>query len=436
MPIPTYDYKSNMFITSASLTDVGIIRDSNEDYMIVDESLNAFIVCDGVGGHEHGEVASSEAAKFAIQHLQEHRQIIDRFSDSADAREKIDELLIKAVQGAGRHIWGLAKDQPDSSRMGTTCTLLLIIKDKGFMAHVGDSRLVMQRKGETHQLSDDHTYLAEVLQKSELTEEQRKKHPMRNVVTRALGQSEIVMVDTLLFDVLPDDTFLLCSDGLHQYVYQAGELLSELSNENLKDIPQKLIKLANDRGGSDNITAIIVRAELQGANVNAQRERTQQVNLRLMTMKHVDLFRYLSHKEILQMQNLAESIELDAREAVLTEGETCNALYIILEGEISIERGGILITTLSAGSHFGEMALLSARPRSATVRTTKPTKIMRITRARFNDLIRKQPVLGVKLLWNFSQVLSIRLEATTEEFSASAASYLENAATRRSSLPF
>ena len=153
-------------------------------------------------------------------------------------------------------------------------------------------------------------------------------------------------------------------------------------------------------------------------------------------MKHVVLFRYLSHKEILQMQNLAEALDFKAKEPVLSEGENCNALYIVLEGEISIERGGIMITTLSAGAHFGEMALLSARPRSATVRTLKPTKLLKITRGKINDLIRKQPVLGVKLLWNFSQVLSIRLEQTTEEFSVSAASYLENAATSRSVLPF
>lgn len=425
-----------MFISSAQLTDVGQVRDSNEDFVLCDASINAFIVCDGVGGHEQGEVASAETATFAIAHLVKHRLIIDNFSDGPDQRDAIDRLITDALQGAGKHIWALAKDQADNLRMGTTATLLLVIGDKGFMGHVGDSRLVLQRKDELHQLSDDHTYLAEVLRNSNLTPEERAHHPMRNVVTRALGQSEIVQVDTLIFDVLPNDTFLLCSDGLHQYVFDRQELLEELSADELKAVPKCLIELANARGGSDNITACVIRALLKGPDVNAQRERTAQVNLRLTTMKHVDLFRYLSHKEILQMQNLADYLEFSTNEQILNEGEGCNALYIILDGEIGIERSGIMITTLSAGAHFGEMALLSARPRTATVRTLKATKIMRITRAKVNELIRKQPVLGVKLLWNFAQVLSLRLEATTEEFSSSAAHNLDDAATTRGPFPF
>ena len=368
-----------MNVTCASLSDVGQVRKSNEDFMVVEESINAFVVCDGVGGHECGEVASAEAAKFTIEHLVKNRALIDNFSDGADQRDAIDQLVTEAIQGAGKHIWGLAKDQADNLRMGTTLTLLVVIGDKGFMGHVGDSRLLLQRKSEIHQLSDDHTYLAEVLRKSVLTLAERQSHPMRNVVTRALGQSEIVVVDTLIFDVLPDDTFLLCSDGLHQYVFENQELQKELSAQNLEDVPSRLIQLANERGGSDNITACVVRAQLIERDASAQRERTQQINLRLTTMKHVDLFRYLSHKEILQMQNLADTLDFESKQLVLNEGETCNALYIILEGEIAIERAGIMITTLAAGSHFGEMALLSARPRSATVRTLKTSKILRIT---------------------------------------------------------
>ncbi|MEE2904576.1 MAG: cyclic nucleotide-binding domain-containing protein [Myxococcota bacterium] len=426
-----------MKVTSSLRTDVGQTRDSNEDFMLSDQTLNAFVVCDGVGGHEHGEVASSEAAHYTIEYLREHRKLIEDFVDGPDSREALTDLLSQAVQGAGKKIWNLAHNSsPASMRMGTTLTLLVIIADKGFMAHIGDSRLVLQRNQETHQLSDDHTYLAEVLQKAELTEAQKRKHPMRNVVTRALGQSELVMVDTLIFDVLPDDTFLLCSDGLHQYVYEPTELSHILNEDNLDEVSDRLIYLANERGGSDNITAIVVRAHHEGKDSAALRERTQRISTRLATMKHVDLFRYLSHKEILQLQTVAETVNLSKHTTIFIQGHSSDSLFIVLEGEVSVERNGILITTLVAGAHFGEMALLSARPRSATARTVRDSQLLKIARDRINELIKKQPVLGVKLLWNLSQVLSLRLDATTGEFAQTAASALDSAPTSKSPLPF
>ena len=426
-----------MRVTSSLKTDIGQKRDSNEDFMLSDPSLNAFVVCDGVGGHEHGEVASSEAARFAITYLQEHRDIIENFVDGPDSRDEITDLLSRAVQGAGKKIWSLSNHSVSTpSRMGTTLTLLLLVEDKGFMAHIGDSRLILQRSRETHQLSDDHTYLAEVLQKSELTEAQKRTHPMRNVVTRALGQAETVTVDTLIFDVLPEDTFLLCSDGLHQYVYEPDELTLILNEDDIDDISDRLIHLANERGGSDNVTVIVVRAHHAGKDTAELRERTQRISLKLATMKHVDLFRYLNHKEILQLQTVAETINMQKNQTIFTEGHSSDSLFIVLEGEVSVERNGILITSLPAGSHFGEMALLSARPRSATARTLRTTQLLKLSRDRINELIKKQPVLGVKLLWNLSQVLSLRLDATTGEFAQTAASVMDSAPTSKTPLPF
>jgi PPM family protein phosphatase len=246
-------------------TDNGRQRDHNEDNFLVDKKLKLFVVADGMGGHAAGEVASSLCVRKARDAIAENRDIIEKYSDGETAVDRGDILrtLEHAVQSACSAIYERAKLEPEKRGMGTTCSLLLLSGDRGFIAHVGDSRVYLMRQGQVHQLSEDHSLVNELVRRGKLKLEEIDSSPYKdykNAVTRAVGVYESVEVDTLDFDVLPGDQFLLCTDGLH------GMLTDEAIEETVvrrKDAPsvcvEELIRAANENGGDDNITAIVVR---------------------------------------------------------------------------------------------------------------------------------------------------------------------------------
>ena len=401
-----------MRINSFAKSDIGQRRKNNEDYFVCHDEIGLYAVCDGVGGHEAGEVASETAGTTMTAYLATQTELLDMVEDTRNGHDMLRKLATEAVQRAGKRVFELGQGR-SHKRMATTATALIVAGNKAVMGHVGDSRLYLVRAAELHQLSEDHTYLNELLRRGELVVEEGQKHPFGNVVTRALGQTEMVRVDSLVFDVLPGDTYLLCSDGLTAYVTDPAELVAILSGEDPHRIATELVDLANARGGHDNITALVVRAEAGGEEFAAEADRTDEVTLQQTTLTGVSLFRHLTHREVVEVQHAAEVVTARAGETVFEEGTTGDSLHIILRGRLRVTRGSTLIRELQAGSHVGEMALLSARPRSATVRVDEDVRMLVISRDAFTDLVRRNQSLGIKLLWSFAQVLSFRLDETT-----------------------
>lgn len=394
-------------------SDVGKKRGHNEDFVLLAPELGLFMVCDGMGGHAAGEVASELAARTVRKLIEEKKSIIDAYDESAPARDQLLRIVEEAVQLASREVYGLATSEQGKAGMGTTLTMMLVLKDVGVMGHVGDTRLYMRRQGRLHQLSEDHTYVNEMLRRGMATLDELKKGPYANVITRAVGIQASVRVDTLLFDLLRGDTFLLCSDGLSKHVEGPEELSRMLDNDHLESIPQQLVDIANARGGSDNISAILLRLEGEQGDDASDRNRTTEINLKLDTLKDIALFRHLDMGELCKVLNVVRAQQCEKGEIVVREGEPGDSLYAILEGKFVVTRGGQPITWLQAGTHFGEMALFNNRPRSATIEALERSRVLVMDRARFNELVRKEPQLGVKLLWAFSQVLSLRLDETS-----------------------
>jgi PPM family protein phosphatase len=394
-------------------SDVGKKRGHNEDFVLLVPELGLYMVCDGMGGHAAGEVASEAATRVVRGFIEERRDVLERYDDSAPARDQIMRLVDEAVQHASREVYRLATSEQGRAGMGTTLTMVLFVKDIGCMGHVGDTRLYMHRAGRLHQLSEDHTYVNEMVRRGMASLEELKRGPYANVITRAVGIQPNVRVDTLLFDVLPEDTFLLCSDGLSKHVDSEAELARMLANDHAESIPQQLIDIANSRGGTDNVSAIILRAEAEAGDEPVDRNRTTEINLKLDTLKDIALFRHLDMGELCKVLNVVRMQQCEPGEVVLREGEPGDALYAILEGKFVVTRASQPITWLEAGSHFGEMALFNNRPRSATVEAIERSRLLVMDRVRFNELVRKEPLLGVKLLWAFAQVLSLRLDETS-----------------------
>ncbi len=402
-----------MRVVGFGRTDVGKKRGHNEDYVLLAPELGLYMVCDGMGGHAAGEVASECAAQTVRRYIESNKKVMDAYDESAPARDSLLRLVDEAVQLASREVYALATSEAGKAGMGTTLTMMLVLKTVGVMGHVGDTRLYMRRGGRLHQLSEDHTYINEMVRRGMATTDDLKKGPYANVITRAVGIQPNVRVDTLLFDLLAGDTFLMCSDGLSKHTEGPDELSRMMDNDHAESIPQQLVDIANSRGGTDNVSAIILRTEGEEGDDAVDRNRTTEVNLKLDTLKDIALFRHLDMGELCKVLNVVRAQECDKGEVVLREGEPGDSLYAILDGKFVVTRGGQPIAWLEAGTHFGEMALFNNRPRSATIEALERSRVLVMERVRFNELIRKEPQLGVKLLWAFAQVLSLRLDETS-----------------------
>ncbi|MBI3183007.1 MAG: Stp1/IreP family PP2C-type Ser/Thr phosphatase [Myxococcales bacterium] len=396
------------------LTDVGRKRQHNEDAMMLDASLGLFIVADGMGGHAAGEVASARASEVVKQHVLTNRNILkDLSKDPSQANRAAAAALVEvAVQRACADIYRMATSDATKRGMGTTFVCLAVGGSKGVIGHVGDSRVYLVRNAQCHRLTEDHTLVAAQLKAGTITKEQAAASQYRNVITRAVGIQESVQVDTLIVDLLPGDTFILCSDGLHGYLSDE-EILPLVESISKRDLPKKFVSLANERGGKDNITALVVA--IQGEAVPS--EETTEAQSRMEALRKIPLFRHLTYKEQTAVLSIATTRTFPGGREIVTEGQPGEELYVVIRGRVAIEKNGVEIAELRAGGHFGEMGLIDNAPRSATVRAAEPTRVMVVARNDLMNLMKRESILAVKLLWSFVQVLSDRLRATNSELS-------------------
>jgi CRP-like cAMP-binding protein len=297
--------------------------------------------------------------------------------------------------------------------MGTTLSSLLITGSHGFVAHVGDSRIYLQRGGQIQQLTEDHTVYNELVKRGRLTKEQIEKVAQKNAITRAVGVYERVEVDTLMLELLPGDQFLLASDGLHGYINHNAELEPYLDETDGDVAVHELVDLANKKGGKDNITCVLVRvgsADDDGALARRHAQKRE-------ALAGMPLFSRLQERELLRIMEVAELLEYDPGEVVMREGDRGDQLFIVVDGLLQIMRGEQLLSEVGPGEHFGEMALIRSMPRSATVRAVDKSELLAIRRADFFAILRKEYELAVKLLWQFLGVLADRLDQTSRDLS-------------------
>jgi PPM family protein phosphatase len=226
-------------------SDVGVLREGkpNEDAYLIHEPL--FVVADGMGGHVAGDVASSTAVG-----------VISEESRSAEMGDP--DSLIAILRRANSVIFQKARSDPSLRGMGTTCTLLTIQDSHAHLAHVGDSRAYLLRAGELSQLTEDHTLVGRMVEEGRLSAEEARYHPQRNIITRVLGVDSDVEVDVLSLDLVPDDRLLLCSDGLTAML-DADAIKQTLQSErDAQAAADRLVELANEAGGEDNVTVLVI----------------------------------------------------------------------------------------------------------------------------------------------------------------------------------
>ena len=243
-----------MILQASATTNVGMRRKVNEDRFALVPDLGLYLVADGMGGHKSGQLASqlaAEASILAAKALQ-------------GAMASLSEKLRQVVACANREVFTTAQSRPEFEGMGTTLVALLASEGRVALAHVGDSRAYLIRRGRIRTLTDDHSLVGELVRRREISQEDAREHPHRHVLTRALGVRPSVQGDLIEMTPHDGDVFALMSDGLTNHVRDEEIALAVNSSEDLQAVCDSLVSFANDRGGSDNITVVLVRCDKTG----------------------------------------------------------------------------------------------------------------------------------------------------------------------------
>ncbi|HEY5938455.1 MAG TPA: protein phosphatase 2C domain-containing protein [Kofleriaceae bacterium] len=252
-----------MKLLSVARTDVGRKRQINEDAFFRDDERGFYVVADGVGGHNKGEIASREAVEQLRMWVYGASADLDRLVEQVAGGETecvwdIRRLLESGVKSACYMVFGMAQLDPEKKGMSTTLSALLVRGRLAFAVHVGDSRVYRVRKTSCLQLTEDHTLINYKVKHGMMTKAEAEKAAGKNVITRAVGHKDYVQVDTADIDIATGDRFLLCSDGLHGYFESDKEVVELCGDGELDECAEAAVALANQRGGKDNITALVI----------------------------------------------------------------------------------------------------------------------------------------------------------------------------------
>lgn len=250
-----------MQIVSGGVTNVGRVRTNNEDSFRIVDSMHLYILSDGMGGEAHGEIASAMAVEVVAKHCAETEvdPAMTIFADMPSAWSEKTRRLSSAVHLANKSIFDSAQKHPEQRGMGATITTAWIDGTRLSIAHVGDSRAYLLRSGSLQQLTSDHSLVAEQVRRGILTPAEAERSDMQSVLLRALGAHPDIEVDSEEHTLFSSDVLLLCSDGLTRMVTEpeiAGTLQAEPDPTKASE---RLVELANEQGGADNVTAIVVR---------------------------------------------------------------------------------------------------------------------------------------------------------------------------------
>lgn len=244
-----------MRLISSGLTDVGMVRDHNEDSYAIDEAMGLYVVADGMGGHAGGEMASAIAVKTIPEWVRDHRAELDEWLTHRRGENPQPRILSNAIQRSCFNIHDAASKNPALQGMGTTVVSVWVHGQRAVVGHVGDSRVYLARNGHVLQITDDHSLVNEQIKAGVITHEQARHSRFKNIITRSVGFEADVAVDCHVLELAPGDRMLLCSDGLSNFI-EVPEVGGALTALELEDVPRRLIALANQRGGDDNITVV------------------------------------------------------------------------------------------------------------------------------------------------------------------------------------
>ena len=241
-------------IKAYAKSDLGKVREMNQDYYYISNSLDEvqlYLLADGMGGYNGGEIASKLAVQTAKNYIE------NNFKEIEKDRDSIIQLLGSSMEYANMVVYEKSKENAELQGMGTTLEICLIYNNKVYIGHVGDSRIYRIRKEFIRKLTQDHSYVQKLVSDGTITKEEAAHHPQKNMLMKALGCNAFVEPDVMVKGFLKDDILIMCSDGLTNMVDQ--ETIYKMSSKNIEQAPKDLVELANNNGGYDNITVVVIK---------------------------------------------------------------------------------------------------------------------------------------------------------------------------------
>jgi PPM family protein phosphatase len=250
-------------------TDRGMVREHNEDNYFIDEDFKLFIVADGVGGHQGGQKASEIAVTILPLLLKEATGTV------GSMEQELKQAIDTSVRTLSHKIFEKSMEIDDLRGMGSTLVCCLIRKGKAFVSNMGDSRGYLVREGKIERITEDHSMVQSMVKMGQIDEEQAGKHPLRHVITRYVGMEGNFGPDVFIFDLREGDRILLCSDGLTDMLPEQRIEKMVAEEKNMKALPQKLIDRANDAGGRDNVTVLVIEYNGMGPVAHKPRKHVR-----------------------------------------------------------------------------------------------------------------------------------------------------------------
>lgn len=392
--------------TFAARTDPGKKRAHNEDAFLSLPEHGIYVVADGVGGRACGEVAAAicvEAFRTGAETLAERV----REHDAAPTLETRNAVLVAiddVLQAASRKIYETAEAE---SRAGMTTTVVTAIfgQRTAFVAHVGDSRGYLIRQGQIRQLTEDHSMVNELVRSGKMTYEEARASRHRHVITRAVGLYPTVQPSLATVDLVAEDRFLLCSDGLSDVV-PPDLMATEGRSPDMEVGADSLLQAALDRGGPDNVTLLLI----DPAWVDRQEDDTKRAEI----LESIFLFENMPYHARLQVGRIVQEHFFAPGEILVTQGSMDRSMFFVVDGEVGVQRDGTVLARLGPGEHFGELALVDNLPRSASVIGRTFGSAISISSEQLEEFVKREPELGSELLWKLLRVMGTRLRQTNE----------------------
>ena len=397
-------------------TDVGRVRKVNEDSFLLAPDHGFVAVADGMGGYQRGDVAAQLACNVIKEALTAHKHVVDlyRRAPSEASQSAVRTMMDAAMQRACKEVHEAALAMTGKGgRMGTTMDIVMQAGNTAFISHVGDGRIFLLRGGEIHQLTQDHTLAAQQAAEGVPVADITGK----NVITRALGVFPNVLVDAMAFDLNVGDRLLICSDGLYRYIDEE-ELMEEVPRAGVAETVDRLITMANQRGGRDNISVVVIEAEGDTGQVD-----DSTTVRRMEVLRNVGLFQFCTYRELMKVCQMAESRTVPAGAVLFDEGDHGRECFVIEEGQVVIRKRGQVLGELKSGDYFGEMSFIDVPRRSASAVVTRDAKLLVLRRNQFLQLLKQDSELAAKLMWQLLQKLSRLVRVTNRQLVKEVSTY-------------
>ena len=389
-----------MRIEGKGLTDQGLKRSKNEDFIHIDNERKLYIVCDGVGGAGNGMVASKMAAESCASFIEQGTSAFDDFYKTGNIHH-LETLVKDAMQHACSEVFYAAHKNSKFHGMASTMTSVLFVNYRAILGHVGDSRLYLVRNNQVYVVTEDHTLGREVRERQEMTEEDIKKNKLDHILNRSIGYFKSVEIDTLVFDILPGDELILCSDGLHNYLRTPVQLIPMLEHEESNACLSEMVQFAINGGGNDNISVILIQTKLEESiYMGFDSGRTALLN-DFSILNKIYLFNDLTFIRTNRILNVCETVEYAKGEVIISKDSTVEGVYIVYNGELEYIDNDKNIRKINKGDFFGQNSLMMDYKAPYTIKSTKDCNLLFVSAASYRKLCRNHPKFGVKLLENF-----------------------------------